>query len=239
MQGSVRHRMPVATRSRHSGGAQGGGGGPRTSRRPGGGVQVEDFDFGGGPEFDSIFEQLFGQRRAVAQARGPRAQAQPQPQTRGGDVEHPVSLTFEQAARGTTLPLQITRDGQLETIDVKVPAGVKDGSRVRVRGKGGQGAGGSGDLYIVTRVQPHAYFRREGNDILLDLPLSLYEALQGTKIEVPTLDGPVTMTIPPGTGSTAKLRIKGRGIQRSDNSGDQYASCASSSRRNSTTKIAP
>lgn len=210
--------------------AQGGsgGGGPRTSRRPGGGVNVEDFDFGGGPEFDSIFEQLFGQRRAGAaggaQPRGPRAQArpQPQPQARGGDVEHPVSLTFEQAARGTTLPLQITRDGQLETIDVKVPAGVKDGSRVRVRGKGGQGAGGSGDLYIVTRVQPHAYFRREGNDILLDLPLSLYEALQGTKIDVPTLDGPVTMTIPPGTGSTAKLRIKGRGIQRNDNAGDQY-----------------
>ena len=205
--------------------AQGGAGGQRGARRPGGGVSVEDFEFGAGPEFDSIFEQLFGQRRgAGAQARGPRPQArpQPQPQQRGGDVEHPVSLTFEQAARGTTLPLQITRDGQLETIDVKVPAGVKDGSRVRVRGKGGQGAGGSGDLYIVTRVQPHAYFRRDGNDILLDLPLSLYEALQGTKIEVPTLDGPVTMTIPPGTGSTAKLRIKGRGIQRGDNAGDQY-----------------
>ena len=205
--------------------AQGGGGGPRTSRRPGGGVTVEDFDFGAGPEFDSIFEQLFGQRRGAGAgagpyARGPRPQAQPQP--RGGDVEHPITLTFEQAARGTTLPLQITRDGQLETIDVKIPAGVKDGSRVRIRGKGGQGPGGSGDLYIVTKVNPHAYFRREGNDILLDLPLSVYEAIQGTRLEVPTLDGPVTLTIPPGTSGNAKLRIKGRGIARGDSQGDQY-----------------
>ncbi len=106
---------------------------------------------------------------------------------------------------------------------MKVPAGVKDGSRVRIRGKGQQSAGGEpGDLYIITRVQPHPYFRREGLDILLDVPISLYEALQGTKVEVPTLEGSVTLTIPPGTSSGAKMRIKGRGIERGSERGDQY-----------------
>ena len=105
---------------------------------------------------------------------------------------------------------------------MKIPAGVKDGSRVRIRGRGQQSpAGESGDLYIVTKVEPHPYYRRDGLDILLDVPLSMYEALLGTKVEVPTLDGPVTLTIPPGTGSGAKLRIKGRGIERGEEKGDQ------------------
>jgi DnaJ-class molecular chaperone len=206
--------------------AQGGSAGGRTTYRGGPGVTVEDFDFGGagGADFGDIFEQIFGARGpgGVGGARaGGRARPAPQPQ-RGSDVEHPVTLTFEQAARGTTLPLQINRDGRLETIDVKIPAGVKDGSRVRIRGKGQQSNGEPGDLFIVTRVQPHAYFRRDGLDILLDLPLSLYEALLGTKVEVPTLEGPVTLTIPPGTSSHAKLRIKGRGIHRGGEQGDQF-----------------
>ena len=77
-------------------------------------------------------------------------------------------------------------------------------------------------MYIVTKVTPHPFYRRDGNDVLFDLPISLYEALSGTRVEVPTLDGPVTMTIPPGTSSGAKLRIKGRGIKRRDEQGDQY-----------------
>jgi DnaJ-class molecular chaperone len=145
----------------------------------------------------------------------------PEP-ARGADVEHTVTLTFEQAARGTTLPLQISRDGKIETIDVKIPPGVKDGSRIRIRGRGQQSAGGAGDLYIVTRVREHPYFRREDLDILLDVPLSLSEALLGTKVTVPTLDGPVTVTVPPGTSSHAKLRIKGRGIEREGEKGDQF-----------------
>ena len=206
---------------------RGAGGGGRTGGYRGGpGVSVEDFDFGGtggGAEFGDIFEQIFGARGAGGGAAGRAGRARPAPQARrGSDVEHPVTLTFEQAARGTTLPLQINRDGQLETIDVKIPPGVKDASRVRIRGKGQQSNGEPGDLYIVTRVLPHAYYRREGLDILLDLPLSLYEALNGTKVEVPTLEGPVTLTIPPGTSSHAKLRIKGRGIQRGEERGDQF-----------------
>jgi DnaJ-class molecular chaperone len=155
-------------------------------------------------------------------AAGPRSRPRPEPQ-RGADVDHPVTLTFEQAARGSTLPLQINRDGRLETIDVKIPAGVRDGSRVRIKGKGQQShVGEPGDLFIITHVKPHAHFRREDLDVLLDLPISLYEALLGTKVTVPTLDGPVTLTIPPGTSSGAKLRIKGRGAFRGEEKGDQF-----------------
>jgi DnaJ-class molecular chaperone len=204
----------------------GGSGGGRYTYRPGGAGSahetVEDFDFsgGGGGDFADVFEQLFGSRgRAGATRRPGRATAAP---PRGQDIEHPVTLSFEQAVKGTTLPLQINRDGRLETIDVKIPPGVKDGSRVRIRGKGQHTNGEPGDLYIVTKVMPHPFFRRDGLDILLDLPLSLYEALLGTKVEVPTLEGPVTLTIPPGTSSGSKLRIKGRGVERGGERGDQF-----------------
>jgi DnaJ-class molecular chaperone len=195
----------------------GGGGRRGGSYRAGPGVSVEDLE---GGDFGDIFEQLFGARGGGGAGAGPRTRARPEPQ-RGADVEHAVTLSFEQAARGTTLPLQINRDGRLETIDVKIPPGVKDASRVRIKGKGQQSGGEAGDLFIVTRVTPHPYFRRDGNDILLDLPISMYEALLGTKAEVPTMEGPVTLTIPPGTSSGAKLRIKGRGIERGEERGDQ------------------
>ena len=106
---------------------------------------------------------------------------------------------------------------------MKIPPGVKDGSRIRIKGRGEQTGGEPGDLFIITHVLPHAFFRREGLDIYLDLPISVYEALLGTKVSVPTLDGPVTLTVPPGTSSHAKLRIKGRGVERGGEKGDQYA----------------
>ena len=93
--------------------------------------------------------------------------------------------------------------------------------RVKGRGQSGAGSGEPGDLYIVTRVTPHAYFRREGMDVYLDVPISLYEAVSGAKVDVPTLDGTRTVTIPPETNSGAKLRIKGHGIQRGEEKGDQ------------------
>ena len=77
-------------------------------------------------------------------------------------------------------------------------------------------------MFIVTRVKPHPYFRREGLDVLVDVPVSVYEAMLGTKVEVPTLEGPVTLTIPPGASSGAKLRIKGRGVERGEEKGDQF-----------------
>jgi DnaJ-class molecular chaperone len=212
-----------AFRRAQTGGRAGRGGGGYSSWQANPNVTVEDFDVGGGNMAD-IFEQMFGGRAGAGArggGRGRGARQQPTPQ-RGEDVEHPVTLTFEQAARGSTLPLQINRDGKIETIEIKIPAGVKDGSRIRIRGRGQQSNGEPGDLYIIAGVQPHPYFRREGLDVYLDLPISLYEALRGTKVQVPTLDGPVTLTIPPGTSSGAKLRIKSRGIERGGEKGDQY-----------------
>ena len=201
--------------------AQQGRGGGRTTWRASPGVSVEDFDpsmFQGG-DFSEMFDQLFG---GGARRGGTRGRVRPEP-ARGQDVEHAINLSFEQAARGTTLPLQIDRgNGHVETIEVKIPPGVKDGSRIRIKGRGEQTGGEPGDLFILTHVTPHPYFRRDGLDISIDLPLSLYEALLGSKVQVPTLDGPVTVTVPPGTSSGAKLRIKGRGVERGTEKGDEY-----------------
>jgi curved DNA-binding protein len=218
-----------AYRRQQQAGRGGAGAGPRGGYRrwqPQPNVSVEDFDMGGegGAGFADIFEQFFGQQRAAGAGRAGASSGRPRTQpARGEDIEYPVTLTFAQAARGMTLPLQISRDGKLETIDVKIPAGVKEGSRVRIKGKGQHTNGEPGDLFIVTRVLPHPYFRREGLDIHMDLPISMYEALLGTKVDVPTLDGPVTMSIPPGTSSGAKLRIKERGVHRGSEKGDQYS----------------
>jgi DnaJ-class molecular chaperone len=207
--------------------AQGGGGAGRTTWRPEPGVSVEDFDpsqFGAGGNFGDIFEQLFGGRAGAAGGRGGTRGRGRTEIPRGQDVDHPVTLTFEQAARGSTLPLQISRGpGHSETIEIKIPPGVKDGSRIRIKGRGEQTGGEPGDLFIITHVLPHPYFRREDLDIYLDVPISVWEALLGTKVQVPTLDGPVTITIPAGTSSGAKLRIKGRGVERGKEKGDQYA----------------
>ena len=120
------------------------------------------------------------------------------------------------------MSIQMNRDGKVETIEVKVPSGVKDGSRMRMKGLGQPGAGERGDLFIIISVAPHEYFRREDLDVYVDVPVSLYEALLGAKVEVPTLEGKLTLTIPPGTGGGAKLRIKGKGISRGSEHGDQF-----------------
>lgn len=200
--------------------AQGGG---RRQWRANPNVSAEDFDFGaGGGDVASVFEQFFG--RGGMGGRGGRARGPDRAAPRrGADVEHPVTISFEQAARGTSLSLRMTTEGKPETIEVKIPPGVKDGSRIRIRGRGQQSAAGApGDLFIIARVTPHPYFRREGLDVYLDVPVSIYEAVLGTKVDVPTLEGPLTVTIPPGTSSGAKLRLKGRGVERADEKGDQF-----------------
>jgi molecular chaperone DnaJ len=105
-----------------------------------------------------------------------------------------------------------------------VPVGVRNGQRIRIKGKGQPGRP-PGDLYIVCNVQPHSYFRRVGDDIYLELPLSITEAALGTKVEIPTLSGHTVLTIPAGTPSGAKLRLKGKGVRPAGNkpAGDQYA----------------
>ena len=186
----------------------------RARNSAGGGVR-QDFDpseFGDG-QFSDIFDQLFGQRGPFG--RGPERRAGG---PAGSDIEYPVTLDFYQAARGTTLPIRLQRGGTSETIDVKIPGGVKQGGRVRVRGKGDNG----GDLFIVVNIHPHPYFRRNGLHVELDLPLSYDEAMLGTRVTVPTLGEDVTLTVPPGTSSGTKLRIKDRGAIRGDEKGDQH-----------------
>jgi DnaJ-class molecular chaperone len=190
--------------------------------------EIDPTDFGGGAagsgQFGDIFDQLFGQRGPFGRGRRGRAGSSQAPvdyEAGGQEVEYPVRLSFVQAARGTTLPITINRGTRSETIDIKIPAGVKTGSRVRIKGKGAIGPNGPSDLFVVAQVDDHAYFRRDGLDVLLDVPITVFEALLGTTVNVPTLDGRMTITIPPRTNSGAKLRIKGAGAHRGADKGDQ------------------
>lgn len=170
---------------------------------------------------DDIFDIFSGRRRTRT---AEEAYRQP---IAGKDIEHHITLTFEQAIKGTKLPIQIRRpDGYIETIEVKIPPGVDEGSRIRVKGKGEPGLWGGprGDLYIITHIRPHPYFRREGRDIYLEVPITLSEAILGANITIPTIDGPTILKIPPGTSSGQKLRLKGKGIPdpKTNERGDQY-----------------
>ena len=137
------------------------------------------------------------------------------------DVEHELGLDFLQAVRGTTADLRIQRPGgQAETLQVRIPPGVREGQKIRLRGKGPQG----GDLYIVLRIREHPYFRREGDDIYVDMPIGITEAALGASVEAPTLEGPRQVKVPPGSGSSRKLRLRGLGVQGAGGSprGDEY-----------------
>lgn len=215
-----------------SGGAPGGGGGPGGARpgaggartwsyTPGGrGVRFEDVFRGAeggfmGMGLDEILEQLGGMGRSKRSARK-RAQ-------RGGDLQYDVTLDFLSAVRGTTSTIRLRRQDRTETISVKIPPGVGEGSRIRVRGKGREGPAGRGDLYIVTHIRPHPYFRRDGNDIVVEVPIGIVEATLGAKVDVPTIDGMTTVTVPPGSASSRKLRLRGRGVRPgAGEPGDQY-----------------
>jgi DnaJ-class molecular chaperone len=170
------------------------------------GIGEEGAELGG---LDDLFTDLFS-RRGWGDLRRER---------RGADLEAELELDFVDAARGGERRLAIARpmaDGSVreETVTVRIPPGVADGGRIRLRGKGGEGRGGAppGDLYARIRVRPHRFFHREGRDLHLDLPVTIGEATLGAKVEVPTLEGRVTLTIPPGTDSGAKLRLRGKGV---------------------------
>lgn len=175
-------------------------------------VNVEDLEdlfsaFGGGGG-SNPFESLFGRRGA-----GRRQNRAP---VRGQDVYRRINLSFEQAIRGVTIEVDIhgkENGRQRQTLEVVIPPGVEEGRRIRVRGKGQPGSrgGAAGDLYLICSVRPHLFFTRSGRDVILELPVTVCEAAMGAQVDVPTLDGPVTLTIPPGTSSGAKLRLRGRG----------------------------
>jgi DnaJ-class molecular chaperone len=134
---------------------------------------------------------------------------------RGRDIRYTATVSFIEAATGTARRL-VMHDGR--ELDVTIPVGVKDGQILRLKGQGRRGLTSAGDAVVDVTVTPHRFFRREGDDILVDLPVTLHEAMLGATIEVPTVRGPVRLTIPPGSGSGARLRLKGRGI----GNGHQY-----------------
>ncbi len=181
--------------------------------------------------FESVFEQFFGRSR---NGRGGRRAAAPsRPPTRGQDITRNISLPFIKAALGTkeTIKLKTVggpNTGKLQALDVKIPAGVADGSKIRIRGKGrsSAGKGPAGDLYLKVNIEPHAYFQREGRDIYVDLPVSFTEAALGTRLDVPTLHGTTAVKVPAGVSSGQKLRLRGKGVPAAgagSKAGDQYA----------------
>jgi DnaJ-class molecular chaperone len=189
----------------------GGGGFPRG----GGNVRVTT-DFDG--DVGDLFSSLFGGGGGAPFGRGGARRS-----TRGQDLVATLDLELREAALGTRRTIQ---GGSGASIEVQVPPGVDTGGRLRVPGQGGpprQRGGEPGDLHLEIRVRPDPVLQRNGADIEMDLPLTVAEAVSGTKVEVPTLEGRVNVTVPPGTSSGAKLRLRGRGVKRPDGTrGDQH-----------------
>ena len=179
-------------------------------------------EFSGDFDVNDIFASLFG---GGAGGRATQSWGRVRPrQSRGSDVIGQLPVTFTEAALGTKRTI---RTGAGSTVEISVPPGVENGGRLRIPGKGtaAPSAGGvPGDLYLDLDVRPDPHLRRAGDDIELDLPVTISEAVLGAKVEVPTVEGKVTLTIPPGTSSGARLRLRGRGIKRPDGTrGDQIA----------------
>jgi curved DNA-binding protein len=186
------------------------------------------FSGGGAGGFSDFFETLFGGAGGRRGARGFSWSTGGgfQGAARGGDVESEVVLGLEEAHRGTRRAVRIPLEDHAEEFTVNIPKGAQDGSVIRVAGKGGIGLGGGprGDLYLRIRIAPHERFRsRGGGDVEIDLPVAPWEAVLGGQVEVPTLDGTVTLRIPPNTQGGQTLRLKGKGAARTDGGrGDQY-----------------
>jgi curved DNA-binding protein len=173
--------------------------------------------FGGG-----FFENLFGDLgfeifspRGRKKKRGADATAR--------DLEAPLAVTLDEAYRGVEKTVTIPRDGESRTLSVTVPAGVKTGSRLRMKGEGESTGTARGDLYLVVEVLPHATFQREGSDLVTEVSATLPQALLGAELSVPTMEGSVMMRIPAGTqgGTTFRLRGKGMPDLRGKDTGDE------------------
>ena len=191
----------------------GGGGGPRPGYGPGPGGRSQGFEFGGdGADMSDIFEGLFGGGGGGAPRGGFQGGfGRRQPLPKGGDVQYRLQVSFTDAA---TLAAQRVTLGDGKAIEVKLPAGVQSGTQMRLTGKVEPGPGGAGDAIVTIEVQPHRFFERDGDDIRLNLPNSLAEAVLGGKVKVPTAENPVMLTIPAGTSSGRVLRLKGKGFPR-------------------------
>ena len=198
------------------------GGGPGGGARAGGygagaggGFRSQGFEFGGDTaDMSDIFEGLFGGAGGGA----PRGGFQGgfggfgrQAPSKGSDIQYRLQVPFTDAA--TLTPQRVTL-GDGKAIEVKLPAGVATGTQMRLAGKGEPGAGGAGDAIVTIEVQPHRFFTRDGDDVRVDLPIALSEAVLGAKVKAPTVENPVMLTVPAGTSSGKTLRLKGKGFHK-------------------------
>jgi DnaJ-class molecular chaperone len=209
-----------AERARAYKNATRGGGGRRPRGGPGhpgaGGFDESMFNNMGdarGTSFDDLLSQLFGGGRVVdpfgggggARSRGPVSR-------RGHDIEGEITIDFMDMLRGKVVPLRIeSESGTGRTLDVKVPAGIPDGGKLRMRGQGGQGDP-AGDILLTVKVAPHPRLKRDGPHLLLSLPVTALEAYRGGPVDVPTVGGTVTLKLKPGSQNGQTLRLKGKGI---------------------------
>jgi DnaJ-class molecular chaperone len=214
-------RMPFGS------GYGGGGAGPRPGAGgggfegyPGGGFQADAADL------SDLFEGLFG---AAGARRGSTGGGfggfnRARPAQKGADVAYRLKVPFVDAA--TLKEQRVTLNGG-RTIDLKLPRGVEDGSKIRLAGQGQEGPGGKGDAIVTIEIASHPFYSREGKNIRITLPVTLKEAVLGAKVKVPTPEGPVMLTIPKGSSSGKILRLKGRGFTAKDGSrGDQLVQLA-------------
>lgn len=184
------------------GGMFGGGGGPRTTQS--------------GPDLSDLFSGMFGGAAGQTGGFGDAGYPRPRP-TKGADRTATTTISFRGSIQGTTVSLRAP-DG--ETIEVKIPKGIRDGQKVRARGKGSPGAAGRGDLLVTVHVREHEFFHRDGDDLRITVPVTFPEAALGATIEVPTLERPVKVKVPAGSQCGRVLRLKGRGVERGTTTGD-------------------
>lgn len=196
---------------------------PRHSYRAyaegGGGKYSDNFHFGSNA--DDIFAELLRRRGKGRTQTWPFGEGDDQPRAmRGGDQQYTLKLSLPEAVMGATKRISLPNG---KSLDVKVPPGAKDGATLRLKGQGGAGRSGgpAGDAMIELKIEPHPFFTRDGDDILITLPVTLPEAVLGGKVTVPTIDGKVTLSVPANSNSGTTLRLKGKGAPAGQGRGDQ------------------
>jgi DnaJ-class molecular chaperone len=210
--------------------SMGAGAGPRGGRAAwSAGPGAEEIDFsqlfgerGGGADPSGMFGDIFSQFRRA----GGRSRRGGQSDLRGADVTAELEIPFQTAVLGGETRISLEReDGHVETLAVKIPAGVDEGKKIRLRGQGQAMPGGTaGDILITIHVAPHPWFSRRGKNLEVRVPVTLGEAALGAKIDVPTPRGTISLRVPPGTSSGKKLRVKGHGVApKNGEPGDLFA----------------
>jgi curved DNA-binding protein len=190
-----------------------------------GGAGPNEFQWGGGGDFSDFFESLFGGQQFQRGHRGAGGRSRKGPvwTQAGSDQEATVKISLEDAFRGATKPINLqsqalTPEGQLsvqeKNYEVKIPAGIQPGQKVRLAGQGGEGSGGGprGNLYLKIEIEQHPVYRLIGRDLSMELPITPWEAVLGAEVQLMTLAGAVTLKVPPGTQSGQKLRLRGKGM---------------------------